>query len=108
MLANEVRPCDLCEQPLLRGGLKSFYRIRFEQLGVDGRHVSHDTIEAVKLIDPEYEVAHLIREPADLIVCLHCGRGGHHAIVTLLETAARKLRDRLPDPPAHHVPKEQR
>ena len=119
MQASEIRPCDLCDKPLCEGGHVSFHRIRFERYGVDRNAVMdraglHNLFHGnaspalIEVFAPSTDVANLIHEPADLIVCEDCACGVSvreaQPLMVLAEIAHEKLEERKADAEARLVP----
>lgn len=109
MNASEIRPCDLCGFGLCTDNHLTFHKLRFERYGVS-RHAVMDRIglanlfhgkasaQLIEVFAPSQDVAVLITEPTDLIICETCalGDGDRRAlpVMALAEIAQAKLDER--------------
>lgn len=111
MNATELRPCDLCGKGLCANGLPIFSKVIFQRFGVD-RDALNDRIGLAHLFHgkaspalietfaPSGDVAVLIHEQADLLVCETCSLGepdGTLPLQVMAEIAHKKLEQRKAD-----------
>ena len=80
MKASAIRPCDLSGQPLCSQGIPLFYRIVLQTYGIDKAALHewtglHHLFEGkaspalLEVFSTKPDIATLIHEPADLLVC---------------------------------------
>lgn len=109
MHASEIRNCDLCGGPLCPEGHVTFGKVQFQRFGLD-RNALMDRVglanlfhgkASARLIEafaPSQDVAILIHEPADLLICDPCqiGDGDRRAmpVLVLAEIAHQRLEER--------------
>lgn len=119
MQANEIRPCDLCGKGLCEEQHITFNRVLFQRLAVDLKAVRERAslalllggqlpLELVEVFATTTDIAHLIHEPADLLVCESCAALRSSVIGELAEIAHDKLEARNAEqsPPAAPAPQE--
>lgn len=116
MQASEVRPCDLCGEGLCKEGGVTFHRVVLHRLGLDFEALQERAAlhllfqgkaspELIEVFATKPDVAVLIHEPAELLVCETCACTENVSIAALAEIAHKKLEERkLPDP--LHRPEE--
>lgn len=116
MQASEIRRCDLCGEGLCKDNALTFHRVQLQRYIVDVEALNERaglqllfqgkaSAELIEVFATKPDVAVLLTEPADLLVCELCAAGGGRSIFELGELAQQKLEERkLPDPV--HRPKE--
>jgi hypothetical protein len=106
MRANEIRKaCDLCGNPIGKDCHLTFYRIHFEHFGL----VVDAVAELVETGTSEHDIAALIHEPADLLVCETCATRqtpfvNRQSLVQLAEIARQALDERKQQAGHHDHP----
>lgn len=113
MRISEIRPCSLCNQGLCKHGHLSFFRVTLQRFGLDRRAVQEAAViellfegrarpDLVEAFSSRPEIAYLLDEPADLMVCEHCAAGmgvDDRTIHELFARAHRELKERKLVPP---------
>jgi hypothetical protein len=95
--ANELRPCDVCKQPLMAGGHITFHKITFERMSVNMRAVN-DRVglsmvlgnnALAEVFAPIADIADRIGDADSLLMCEDCAMKEYLPMV-LAEAAAKR------------------
>jgi hypothetical protein len=95
--ANEIRPCDVCKQPLMAGGHITFHKITFERMAVNMRAVNDrvglsmvlGSNALAEVFAPIADVADRVGDADHLLMCENCAMKQHLPMV-LAEAAANR------------------
>ncbi len=86
--------CSLCGNKIMASGVPLFWRVTFEQFGVDAKAVMRQTGLTMMLggnaviaqaMGPDEEMAVPVMEPVTITVCATCSTGDSRCVAALAE-----------------------